>query len=209
LVGAFRSTSDIRYQSHLAYAIQELLSFCKFTPALVTTTGTASIPLKVRNRWSSLPEHVHETVTPLLGSRYALTMKPLSVPNHPIYPHQPTYREWIQLWTSHLITKASGETAQVIFGVCCSAARNKDVSVAHHLLPHLVLNILISGDAEDVRNIRSELLAVLEDQVSSESDSTADKRLLSAQACITSSPIYSMQLLTYLQHRPFSCFSII
>jgi serine/threonine-protein kinase ATR len=181
LVGAFRSTSDIRYQSHLAYAIQELLRFCKFTPSLVTSGSNNAIPMKVRNRWNSLPKHILETITPLLEARYTLALRPLPTLKHPIYPHQSTYREWIQLWTAHLITKASGETAQSIFKVCCSAARNKDVGVAHHLLPHLVLNILISGNDVDTQDIRSELLVVLQDQVDSSSQSTADKKLLSAQ----------------------------
>jgi hypothetical protein len=30
LIGVFRSTNDIKYQSHLAYRIQELLKFCQF-----------------------------------------------------------------------------------------------------------------------------------------------------------------------------------
>jgi len=183
LVGAFRSTSDIKYQSHLAYSIQELLRFCKFTPALVATGSTTSVPLKVRHRWTSLPKHVLETVTPLLEARFTLNQKPPASLTHPIYPNQSTYREWIQIWTGHLITQASGATAKTIFSVFRSAVRNKDVGVAHHLLPHLVLNILISGSDDDAQNIRMELLVVLEDQVNPDSSSSADKKLLSAQVC--------------------------
>ena len=183
LVGAFRSTSDIKYQSHLAYSIQELLRFCKFTPALVASGSTTSIPLKVRHRWNSLPKHVLETVTPLLEARFTLNQKPPLSLTHPIYPTQSTYREWIQIWTGHLITQASGATAQTIFSVFRSAVRNKDVGVAHHLLPHLVLNILISGSDDETQKIRTELLAVLEDQVNPCSSSSADKKLLSAQVC--------------------------
>jgi serine/threonine-protein kinase ATR len=181
LVGAFRSTSDIKYQSHLAYSIQELLRFCKFTPALVASGTTTSVPLKVRHRWNSLPKHVLETVTPLLEARFTLNQKPPADLTHPIYSNQSTYREWIQIWTGYLITEASGATAQTIFSVFRSVVRNKDVGVAHHLLPHLVLNILISGNEEAAQNIRDELLVVLEDQVNSNSGTTADKKLLSAQ----------------------------
>ncbi|KAJ6560264.1 hypothetical protein B0H19DRAFT_1146990 [Mycena capillaripes] len=185
LVGAFRSTSDIRYQSQLAYCIQELLKFCKFTPALVAT-GNTSIPMRVRNRWNSLPKHVVETTAPLLEGRFAVP--PYTTPQdliHPIYPSHSTYREWIQWWSVHLITRASGSTAQMIFGVFRQAVRNKDVVVAHHLLPHLVLNILISGDETDAQNIRLELLIVLEDQVDPDSRSSEDKKLLSAQVVFT------------------------
>ncbi|KAF8214176.1 hypothetical protein K438DRAFT_1902229 [Mycena galopus ATCC 62051] len=186
LVGAFRSTSDIRYQSQLAYCIQELLKFCKFTPALVATGNNTSVPIKVRNRWNSLPKHIVETAAPLLEGRFAVP--PYTTPQdliHPIYPCHSTYREWIQWWSVHLITRASGRTAQTIFGVFRQAVRNKDVVVAHHLLPHLVLNILISGDETDAQNIRTELLTVLEDQVDPDSSSSEDKKLLSAQVVFT------------------------
>ncbi|KAJ7156082.1 hypothetical protein C8R43DRAFT_884346 [Mycena crocata] len=186
LVGAFRSTSDIRYQSQLAFCIQELFKFCKFTPALVATGNNTAVPIKVRNRWNSLPKHVVETAAPLLEGRFAVP--PYTTPQaltHPIYPCHSTYREWIQWWSVHLITRVSGNTAQTIFGVFRQAVRNKDVVVAHHLLPHLVLNILISGNETDTDNIRKELLIVLEDQVDGASLSSEDKKLLSAQVVFT------------------------
>ena len=59
--------------------------------------------------------------------------------------------------------------------------RDRDVGIARLLLPHLVLHVLVSGQDDDVSNIRKELLVVLEDQVDAESRSTSDKKLLSAQ----------------------------
>ncbi|OSX59349.1 hypothetical protein POSPLADRAFT_1048687 [Postia placenta MAD-698-R-SB12] len=181
MVNAFRSTSDITYQTHLAYALQELLRFCKFTETLVNPSSTSSISLKVRSRWNSLPKHVLETIIPLLSSKYTLDPRdPVSI-QHPIYPTQDTYREWIQTWAGHLITRVSGANAKAIFQVFSAVIRNKDVTVAHHLLPHLALNVLISGNNDDADGIRSELLAVLSDQIASDSRSTSDKKLLSAQ----------------------------
>ncbi|OCH94317.1 hypothetical protein OBBRIDRAFT_823598 [Obba rivulosa] len=181
LVGAFRSTSDIKYQSHLAYAIQELLHFCKFTPALVTPGPTNSVSIKVRNRWNSLPKYVLESVTPLLESRFRLEVRGPAQVQLPVYPSKRTYREWVQSWTSYLITRVSGERACNVFNVFQSVVRNKDVGVAHHLLPHLVLTVLLSGQEDDTQDIRSELLSVLEDQVRPDTDSTDDKKVLSAQ----------------------------
>ncbi|KAH8096675.1 hypothetical protein BXZ70DRAFT_1032531, partial [Cristinia sonorae] len=182
LVGAFRSTSDIGHQSHLAYALQELLKFCRFTSSLVNPgSGGGSVPLKVRNRWNSLPKYVVETITPLLESRYQLQVRVPSETQHPIYPTLSTYREWIQCWADYLIGQTSKQ-AQTIFGNFKSVVRNKDVGVAHHLLPHLVLNVLVSGSDEAAQNIRLELLVVLEDQVDPDSTSTFDKKDLSAQA---------------------------
>ncbi|KAH8834205.1 hypothetical protein DL96DRAFT_1579811 [Flagelloscypha sp. PMI_526] len=191
LVGAFRSTSDIRYQSHLAYSIQELLKFCGFKATLLTKGN--SIPVKVRNRWAGLSKHVLETVTPLVGGHFAVDEAPSNVRDnhsnndvlHPIYIHQLTYREWIQMWSLFLISRTTTGMAKVIFDVFKPSIRNKDakdVTVAHHILPHLVLNVLVSGTDADRMKIHQELLAVLEDQVNPASKSTRDKRLLSAQA---------------------------
>ena len=182
LVGAFRSTSDIKYQGHLAFAIQELMRFCKFSPGLVSAPGSSSsIPLKVRLRWDSLPKHMLGTLSPLLSSRYILEAGPPKQVKLPVYPTMQTYREWIQTWTTHLLTRTSGERATAIFNVFYPIVRDRDVGIARHLLPHLVLHVLVSGRDDDVGNIRSELLAVLEDQIDADSHSTSDKKLLSAQ----------------------------
>lgn len=182
LVGVFRSASDIKYQSQLAYAIQELLRFCKFTPALVTPGSNSSVQIKTRNRWNSLPQHVIETVSPLLAGRFVASDHQLvPVASRPIYPYQATYREWMQTWTSYLISRVSVPRAQAIFKVFSSVVHNKDVGVARHLLPYLVQSVLMSGNEEDMHDIRLELLAVLEDQVAADSQSTVDKRTLSAQ----------------------------
>ena len=181
LVGTFRSTSDIKYQGRLSYSIQELLRFCGFTSALVTPKSTVPVPVKVRNRWRSLPKHVLETITPMLEGRFQNIENPPVPPERPIYPRQNTYREWLQLWTTYLISRASGPIARRIFKALRPALKNKDVGVAHHILPHLVLTILLSGEEGDVQDIRLELLAVLEDQVDERSPSNADKKFLSAQ----------------------------
>ncbi|KAI0092138.1 hypothetical protein BDY19DRAFT_928481 [Irpex rosettiformis] len=181
LVGAFRSTSDTQYQTQLAYTIQELMRFCNFTSSLVTPGSAGTVSSEDRDRWNALPKHVIETITPFLASRYTLNAKPMPPVDHPIYPIFPTYREWISAWTSSLLDQVSGPQAQAIFSVFAAVIRNRDVGVAHHLLPHLVLNVLISGKREDVNHIRTELLCTLQDQVDPNTKSTADKRDLSAQ----------------------------
>ena len=181
LVSAFRSTGDIGYQTNLAYAIQEMLKLCQFEVSLMSSTRyTTSATLKARTRWDSLPKHVLETITPLLESRYTIKEKPLPTFELPIYPQHGTYREWLQQWTTSLISEANG-VAQKIFQPFRSVVRNKDVGVAHHLLPHLVLHSLVSGDEDKILNIRSEILAVLKDQVNEGTSSSTDKKLLSAQ----------------------------
>ncbi|KNZ76453.1 Serine/threonine-protein kinase atr [Termitomyces sp. J132] len=164
LVGVFRATNDVVYQRYLG-------------------SGSGGPPsTKARNRWKSLPKHVVETLISLLDSKYSFHPSPVVQTEHPIYPTQSTYREWIQIWTCHLIDKASGPTARNIFASFPPTVRNKDVVVAYHILPHLVLNILISGHDDDAEAIRIELKTVLEDQINLDSSSAPDKKLLSAQA---------------------------
>ncbi|KAG6832347.1 hypothetical protein H0H87_001811 [Tephrocybe sp. NHM501043] len=181
LVGVFRATNDVVYQRYLGFTLQELLRVCHFTPALVGGTGAAPT-VKTRSRWNSLPKHVVETLISLLDSKYSFHPSPTVLTEHPVYPTQSTYREWIQIWTCHLIDKASGPTARNIFASFPPTVRNKDVVVAYHILPHLVLNILISGHDDDAEAIRVELKTILEDQINPDSPSAADKKLLSAQA---------------------------
>ncbi|EKM59861.1 uncharacterized protein PHACADRAFT_181804 [Phanerochaete carnosa HHB-10118-sp] len=184
LVGAFRSTYDINYQNILAYLIQELTKFCRFNRSLVNSGATGSLPIKVRNRWKELPRSVRDVVGPLLDGKWMFSNEPFDPVQPPIYATQSTYREWLQVWTRHLIYRVTGKQAQQIFSPFHPILQHliKDVGVAHHIFPHLVLNVLLSGNEEHVRDIRAEILAVLENQVNPDSASTIEKRELCAQA---------------------------
>ena len=181
LLGTFRSTSDIKFQSHLAFAIQELLKFCGFTEELVSARSSVALPMKTRSRWFSLPRHVLEACAPLLQAKYTRTWKPPSECAHPIYPSKSTYREWMQDWTAHLIDQVSVRRAKAIFDVFRPVVVDRDVGVARHLLPHLVLHVLISGSDADAQNLQSEIGAVLLDQVHPAAGSSSNRRLLCAQ----------------------------
>lgn len=181
LVDAFRATNDTRHQNHLAYAIQELLKFCGFTQKLLS--NNESNP-KVRSNWGKLKEQ-SDTVAPLLESRFSLTDSAFKGYRYPIYSSSPTYREWIQMWTNDLIGKVMSmpvdqftTDSKRIFSVFRGVLRNQDVTVAHHILPHLVLHVLLSGNAEIRTDIVLEMNAVLQDQVNP--SGSADKRMLSA-----------------------------
>lgn len=179
LVGAFRTTCDITYQNILAYAIQNLMSYCKFTPAVLTTGS--SVPKKVRARWQALPKHIMETITPLMAGKFTIQEISPEPIEHPVYSMVPTYREWMQGWATYLIKRVQVPNAKTIFSKFHAVVRNKDVGVAHHILPHLVLNVLLSGDATESERIRHEIRTVLEDQVAADSPSSPDKKELSAQ----------------------------
>ncbi|KAK8854748.1 hypothetical protein IAR55_003487 [Kwoniella newhampshirensis] len=185
LVDAFRATNDTKHQTHLAYAIQELLKFCGFTPKILQ--GNKSSPKAILTRWQSLPKDQLETLTPLLESRFSITDATIRTFPHPIYSNSPTYREWLQRWAMDLVGKIMSMPGQdrpvrdskTIFGVFRGILRNQDVAVAHHILPHMVLNVLLSGDSIYRDEICAEINAVLQDQVNP--TGPADKRNLSAQ----------------------------
>ncbi|WVR00045.1 hypothetical protein IAU59_007187 [Kwoniella sp. CBS 9459] len=185
LVDAFRATNDTKHQTHLAYAIQELLRYCGFTPKVVLSTDKNS---RIKVKWQSLPKDQLETLTPLLESRFSISDSVIKTYPHPIYTEAPTYREWLQRWTTDLIgkvTSMSGDDrgirdSKTIFGAFRGVLRNQDVTVAHHILPHLVLNVLLSGMPTYRDEICLEINVVLQDQVNPTGGS-ADKRTLSAQ----------------------------
>jgi serine/threonine-protein kinase ATR len=178
LVSAFRSTTDLKYQRHLAYAIQELLKQCGFTNSLVKT-GSQSVPTKIRTRWKNLSPEVIETVGPLLEGRFTIQSKPPIIPQFPIYSHSPTYREWIQTWTAYLISCVKNVNAAKIFEVFRPTIRNQDVRVAKQILPHLI--IAISQSEEDFSHITQELVTVLRDQIDSADSVSTPRKTLSAQ----------------------------
>nr|WPS94695.1 serine/threonine-protein kinase [Naematelia aurantialba] len=183
LVDAFRATTDTKHQNHLAFAIQELLKFCGFTTKVLD--GGAA--LRIRSKWMTLPKDQIDTLAPLLGSRFSLTDSLFKSYDHPIFGSAPTYREWLQWWTSDLIHEVMsmpGEDratrdSQAIFGVFRGVLRIQDVSVAHHVLPHLVLHVLLSGTPEARAEICDEIHAVLQAQVNP--SGSPDKRMLSAR----------------------------
>ncbi|WVQ68017.1 uncharacterized protein L199_006223 [Kwoniella botswanensis] len=185
LVDAFRATNDTKHQTHLAYAIQELLKFCGFSPKILHSSEKVST--RTRDRWESIPKDQLETLTPLLESRFSISDGPIKTYSHPIYSSAPTYREWLQNWTTDLIGKVmsmagdgpSTRDSKTIFGAFRGVLKNQDVTVAHHLLPHLVLNVLLSGLRNYRLEISSEINAVLQEQVNP--TGPADKRTLSAQ----------------------------
>jgi len=184
LVDAFRATNDTKLQSHLAYAMQELLNYCGFDSKLLSTT--TAVPMKTRTKWNSLPKDQLEVLAPLLESRFSLGELPLRKLDHPIYFSAPSYRDWLHMWTTDLIGRVMSEDllgtaqdCQRIFGAFRGVLRNQDVMVAHHLLPHLVLHVLLSGDHGAYIEIKQEINVVLQDQVTGVT--AGNKRMFSAQ----------------------------
>lgn len=181
VVPAFRATHDTKHQAGLAYAIQELLKFCHFTPALLDASAPHIVPDKLRRRWAALPEGILPTLLPLLNSRYVVQSPEPRARQMPLYVHSTSYRDWIQAWALMLIRAARPGDAAMLFGLFESVVRDYDVGIAQALLPHLVLHVLINGSAEQRRTILEELRAVLADQAQPALGYEPERRRMTAQ----------------------------
>jgi serine/threonine-protein kinase ATR len=181
LVGAYRASHDTAHQTALAYAIQELVKFCGFDNRVLdrATGPMRTTEKKIRERWDRLPKTVIETIVPFLASRFALHKNNPVALNGPIYPTVTTYRAWISAWALSLIERTV-DTARTIFSSFRMVMRNRDVGVAQRLLPHLVLNSLLSSD-ESRDQVLKEIRSVLEDQLKHEYGFTPEAQLLCAQ----------------------------
>ncbi|PWZ03108.1 hypothetical protein BCV70DRAFT_197342 [Testicularia cyperi] len=202
LVPAFRAADDTTHQSGLAYAIQELLKAAGFTSALLSTgSNTRPVSIKTRQRMAELPQDVVDTITPLLDSKYMVQVGRSTLRAMPIYRNTTSFRDWLQSWANRLIVgildrheaisadctvSRAHETAATIFGVFRIAIRDHDTGIARHLLPHLVLHSIISGDSADREAIVEEMQTILSDQVDPQTGvdrghHDAERRLLTAQ----------------------------
>jgi serine/threonine-protein kinase ATR len=119
-----------------------------------------------------------DTITPLLEGKFSHDLKSNMKHEHPIFSITTSYREWVQQFASFLISRTSGDSAKTIFSSFRLAVRSQDAEVARFLVPHLVLNVLISGTSDDRQKIRDEIISVLEFEGLGDQ---GDRQLLSAE----------------------------
>ena len=185
LIGAYRSTNDTRHQETLAFAIQELLAFCGFNPAVMEKDKVAlrDVDPVTLKRWKELPPAVHETCGPLLGGSFSFKSRQEAEPvGYPIYSNTNSYRDWIRTFASYLISQLEQDVPKRVFGAFPPVLHLEDTAVAQHLLPHLVLTAVISGSPEVRDKLREEMMTVLRDQVSpTHTRLSENSRSLSAQ----------------------------
>lgn len=179
-VPAFRATADTKHQAALAYAIQELLKQCGFTPALLDA-GMRGVPEKVRRRWEAIPEAMLPTLMPLLNSKYVVQdAEPRRRPS-PVYRHTASFREWIQAWVLQLMHGVRDAQVAAFFHIFRSVVRDQDVTVARALLPHLALHTLISGTPDARSAVLDEIHCVLTEQVAPTPGASAERRRRATQ----------------------------
>jgi serine/threonine-protein kinase ATR len=163
LVKAFLSTTNTRSQGFLAYAMQELLRFCRFD-AFVAQRSRIDVDLSSTadyRRWIRLPESVRSVLAPFLTSKYVVTAAPIAASTYPIFNPQLSYGTWLRSFVLDLLSKGKGDNAQMVFEICSRIIRDQDIAIANFLLPFAALNVVIGGTEEQRKAIGEELLAVL------------------------------------------------
>ncbi|KAJ3412040.1 serine/threonine-protein kinase M1 [Chytridiales sp. JEL 0842] len=185
LVPAFRSANNTKTQDHLAFAIQELLRLCEFTPELADTERshkfTDGKTERLHSLWKSFPKSVVDVIRPLLTAKYTITYLPMRPLQYPIYPSKATFKDWLQAWVVDMILKVNGDYAKKLFSVCKNVVTNENMEVALYLLPHLVLHVLTNGSSNEPEEILAEFMAVLNNLVSSDGSEDIEKHQLSSQ----------------------------
>ena len=184
LVGCFRAATDTKAQAYLAWAMQELLVFCGFTSQILDAAKGLGTDQLMMRKWMRFSKAARETLTPLLTSKYSITVIP-PVPStaYPIFRNQSTYRDWLQTFTLATLHEAQGDNARKIFTTICSRIiKDQDLAIANFVLPYAVLNVIISGTDNHRENVRQEFLAVLESSGNATSEQDASKSRLANQS---------------------------
>lgn len=188
LVEAFLSASNTRAQGFLAYAMQNLLRFCKLDSAVIQRHRDVQTDDKYR-RWLELPETVRNTLTPFLTSKYTVTVGAIQ-PNckYPLFYAGMTHGEWLRTFVQDLLQKGSGDNAQFIFGICSRIVKGQDISIASFLLPFAVLNRIVGGSEEEKLDLQFELTTVLSHPLPEASNNVSEAMILCSQVRFSPSP---------------------
>lgn len=161
LVKAFKSATDTKKQTFLAYAIQELLRYCDFAPGIIDGSRSDGRAGKQKN-WEGFSQQAQITLRPFLQSKYILSSDvPRTKASYPIFSPSKSHRDWLQSFILDLLSKPSGVNAKTIFSICSRIIRGQDRSILTFLLPFVALHVIISGTSEDRENIKLEFLAIL------------------------------------------------
>lgn len=175
LVKCFHSAANARAQGFIAWAMQELLRFCKFNNAALQQGRSSQSPLY--RRWTDMSEATRSTLTPFLSSSYSVQDYSALLGDeqkYPIFDGKLSHSMWLRSFTLDLLRKGTEGNARMIFTTIARIIRNHDLSIATFILPFAVLNVVLGGTDIDVTNIGNELLLVLEYQRQEQGSCTLD-----------------------------------
>ena len=161
VVKTFLAVTEPNVQDCAALSLQELLQIYGCSESGETQVNQGVNPHS--KLWKMFPEQTQEILTPLLSSKYRLSIDA----DYKLYP-KPLYgsekgknfKDWISNWTGYLISSVRpGKPKQVL--TACSAIKRHNMEVARHVLPHTVLQILLAGNQVHIKEMFDELMEVL------------------------------------------------
>ncbi|KAF2115782.1 hypothetical protein BDV96DRAFT_599348 [Lophiotrema nucula] len=166
LVKVFHSTTNARAQGFLAFAMQELLKACGFNQiAVQRPRSSQSSP--ALSRWNEIPEAVRSTLTPFLNSKYMLksNTKNDEPQEYPVFGPGVSHATWLRTFAFDLLQKGKGENVNLIFPVLCKVIKGHDLSISTFVLPFAILNVIVTGEEWEVKNVGQELLTILQAEI--------------------------------------------
>ncbi|KAM0289256.1 hypothetical protein ACHAO9_006214 [Fusarium lateritium] len=166
LVPAFLSTTDVKFQGFLSFAMQELLDRCDLKAACAMQ-GTGMVGGNdIYRKWIAMPEAIREVVAPFLASRYVVAPMAYAEIEYPIFRPGRTFASWLKQYTLDLLRKGQTPFADMIFEPLARVVRVKDLSIAEFILPYIVLHTLLGSrtSQKERENVLGELLAILKHQ---------------------------------------------
>ncbi len=191
LVKVFLSTTNAKAQGWIAYVMQEMLKHCGFS-ALYVAKPRASQSSSEAQRWDEIPEAVRNVLTPFLSSRYSVNQNPaLQYEGHeyPIFNSDISHGTWLQTFVYDLLRKGQGVNVEMVFPVLARIIRGYDLSIATFILPFAALNVIVSEDEKNMKDIGVELKTVLENEIRSLDQPAAATVRQCSEVCQDNIPI--------------------
>ena len=81
---------------------------------------------------------------------------------YPIFGPGISHASWLRTFTFDLLQKGKGENVNLIFPVLCKVIKGHDLSIATFVLPFAILNVIVTGEEWEVKNVGQELLTILQ-----------------------------------------------
>ncbi|KAH9248203.1 hypothetical protein BASA81_014163 [Batrachochytrium salamandrivorans] len=176
LAPSFRSTHSTKMQGFLAFTIQEILAFCGFTPEVfqkidfgkpqdprLETPDEVERRDYLQKRWLKFPKSIMNTIQPLVGAKYSVAPPLLPPYVYPIFSKASDAHDWTKSFALDTFSRMQPEYLCTLFQMFGNVIQEGETNLAQLLLPHAVLNVLLSKHRLHTEDLLCEVLAVLQD----------------------------------------------